>query len=399
MAPEYAMEGQLSVKADVYSFGILLLELISGRKSIDLNLEDDMRILSEWVRGLNEGGNLVSMIDPIIIETCSDKGEQALKCIHVGLLCTQAKESLRPSMSRINLMLSTDPTKPGFVNDTKSTPISGASQAYAQNDPLSTLSSFVSPASAHTPIEGPSRNSATRSNPVASTTVPSTRGLEKLRFWKAKFWRALWTSKREKSGYLVHGHVEEQTSISRDGQISFTLEALLAATKKFHDDNKLGEGGFGPVYKGITADGLQIAVKKLSIISKQGKREFLNEVELLAKVRHRNLVNVLGCCAEGSQILLVYKYLPNGSLDKILFYPNERIQLDWKKRYNIILGIARGLLYLHQDSPVRIIHRDIKAGNILLDEKLNPKISDFGLARLFPEDEDETHVSTRVAGT
>jgi len=213
------------------------------------------------------------------------------------------------------------------------------------------------------------------------------------------FWRALWTSKREKSGYLVHGQVEEQTSISRDGQISFTLEALLTATQNFHDDNKLGEGGFGPVYKGITADGLQIAVKKLSLTSLHGKREFLHEVELVAKVRHRNLLNVLGCCAEGSQRLLVYKYLPNRSFDKILFDPNKRIQLDWKKRYNIILGIARGLLYLHQDSPVRIIHRDIKASNILLDEKLNPKISDFGLARLFPEDEDETHVSTRPAGT
>jgi serine/threonine protein kinase len=175
------------------------------------------------------------------------------------------------------------------------------------------------------------------------------------------------------------------------------MEALQAATQNFHDDNKLGEGGFGPVYKGTTPDGKEIAVKKLSLKSMQGKREFLSEVKLLTRIQHRNLVNLISCCAEGSERLLVYEYLPNKSLDKILFDPNKRIQLDWQKRYNIILGVARGLLYLHQDSPLLIIHLDIKASNILLDEKLNPKIADFGLARLFSED--ETHVSTKAAGT
>eukprot|EP00253_Pinus_taeda_P021060 PITA_21060 len=207
-------------------------------------------------------------------------------------------------------------------------------------------------------------------------------------------------ARRLKSAVAPRGYQdrhEESTLLGHDRQMVFTMETLVAATRNFHDDNKLGEGGFGPVYKGTTQHGNEIAVKKLSLKSMQGRKEFLNEIKLMAKIQHKNLVNLLGCCAEGSERLLVYEYLPNKSLDKVLFDPNRRRRLDWPKRYNIIMGVARGLLYLHQDSPLRIIHRDIKASNVLLDEQLNPKISDFGLARLFPED--ETHVSTGVAGT
>eukprot|EP00253_Pinus_taeda_P032571 PITA_32571 len=183
---------------------------------------------------------------------------------------------------------------------------------------------------------------------------------------------------------------------SNDFQV-FEMKTLAAATENFHANNMIGEGGFGAVYKGTTRDGIKIAVKKLTLKSMQGKVEFLNEVKLVAKIQHRNLVKLLGCCAEGAERLLVYEYLPNNSLHKILFDPNARRSLGWQERYNIIIGVTRGLLYLHEDSRLRIIHRDIKASNILLDEKLNPKIADFGLARLFGED--ETHVTTKVAGT
>ncbi|XP_066317292.1 cysteine-rich receptor-like protein kinase 44 isoform X3 [Miscanthus floridulus] len=149
---------------------------------------------------------------------------------------------------------------------------------------------------------------------------------------------------------------------------------------------------------GVMESGQQIAVKKLSMGSRQGVREFLNEVRLLLKVQHRNLVSLLGCCASSGHFLLVYPYFPNGSLDHILFDRKKCAQLDWPKRYHIIIGLARGLLYLHEESPVKIIHRDIKASNVLLDDQLNPKISDFGMARLFLED--ATHVNTfRISGT
>ncbi|XP_057472835.1 cysteine-rich receptor-like protein kinase 10 [Actinidia eriantha] len=178
----------------------------------------------------------------------------------------------------------------------------------------------------------------------------------------------------------------------------FELRTLQIATNFFSDLNKLGHGGFGPVYKGLLPNGQEVAVKKLSVSSRQGLKEFTNEIILLLKIQHKNLVTLLGCCAEGPEKMLVYEYLPNKSLDYFLFDKRKSSALDWLKRFQIVIGIVRGLLYLHEEAPERIIHRDIKAGNILLDEELNPKISDFGLARLFPGE--DTHLDTfRISGT
>ncbi|XP_009781340.1 G-type lectin S-receptor-like serine/threonine-protein kinase At4g03230 isoform X1 [Nicotiana sylvestris] len=162
----------------------------------------------------------------------------------------------------------------------------------------------------------------------------------------------------------------------------FDLETILVATDNFSNANKLGQGGFGPVYKGIFPGGEEIAVKRLSSHSGQGIDEFKNEVTLIAKLQHRNLVRLLGYCINAMERILLYEYMPNKSLDTFIFDGSLCTLLDWKKRYDIILGIARGLAYLHHDSRLRIIHRDLKTGNILLDEAMNPKISDFGLARI-----------------
>ncbi|CAN1281434.1 G-type lectin S-receptor-like serine/threonine-protein kinase At4g27290 [Linum perenne] len=162
--------------------------------------------------------------------------------------------------------------------------------------------------------------------------------------------------------------------------------------------NKLGEGGYGPVYVGVMVDGQEIAVKRLSSFSGQGIKEFKNEVLLISKLQHRNLVKLLGCCIQGDEKMLVYEYMPNKSLDSFIFDDGRSRLLDWGKRFNIICGIARGLLYLHQDSRLRIIHRDLKASNVLLDDELNPKISDFGLARSFGGDASEGNTN-RVVGT
>ncbi|KAF2310118.1 hypothetical protein GH714_006598 [Hevea brasiliensis] len=176
------------------------------------------------------------------------------------------------------------------------------------------------------------------------------------------------------------------------------LITIMKATENFSSENKLGEGGFGPVYKGIFLDGQEIAVKRLSMSSGQGLEEFKNEVLLIAKLQHRNLVKLLGCCIEGDERMLIYEYMSNKSLDFFIFDQSRSKLLDWNKRINIIDGIARGLLYLHQDSRLRIIHRDLKASNVLLDKDMNPKISDFGMARIFGGDQTEANTN-RVVGT
>ncbi|KAH1218297.1 putative LRR receptor-like serine/threonine-protein kinase [Glycine max] len=178
----------------------------------------------------------------------------------------------------------------------------------------------------------------------------------------------------------------------------FSLRQIKAATNNFDPANKIGEGGFGPVYKGVLSDGAVIAVKQLSSKSKQGNREFINEIGMISALQHPNLVKLYGCCIEGNQLLLVYEYMENNSLARALFgKENERMQLDWPRRMKICVGIAKGLAYLHEESRLKIVHRDIKATNVLLDKHLHAKISDFGLAKL--DEEENTHISTRIAGT
>ncbi|KAK8464226.1 hypothetical protein PHAVU_011G152300 [Phaseolus vulgaris] len=178
----------------------------------------------------------------------------------------------------------------------------------------------------------------------------------------------------------------------------FDFATIVRATSDFSSENMLGQGGFGPVYRGTLANGQEIAAKRLCSNTGQGMKEFKNEVILCAKLQHRNLVKLLGCSIQGEEKVLVYEYMPNKSLDYFLFDSSKRGLLNWSKRLNIIHGIARGLLYLHQDSRLRIIHRDMKASNILLDNELNPKISDFGIARMFGGN--QTEGSTKqVVGT
>ncbi|XP_043715122.1 cold-responsive protein kinase 1-like isoform X2 [Telopea speciosissima] len=195
--------------------------------------------------------------------------------------------------------------------------------------------------------------------------------------------------------YLNTGDILGATELR--GPVNFSYRDLKIATKNFSEENKLGQGGFGDVYKGVLRNGTIVAVKKLIIgKSSRAKTDFESEVRLISNVHHRNVVRLLGCCSKGPELLLVYEYMANSSLDKILF-GEKHGTLDWKQRFDIIVGLARGLAYLHEEFHVCIIHRDIKSSNILLDDYFQPRIADFGLARLLPGD--QSHLNTRFAGT
>ncbi|XVF23192.1 hypothetical protein REPUB_Repub13aG0016000 [Reevesia pubescens] len=204
-----------------------------------------------------------------------------------------------------------------------------------------------------------------------------------------------WIKTSRKNNSVPLGDVEGAPELQ--GPMIYTYKELNFATTNFSEENKLGEGGFGEVYKGILKNGRVVAVKKLAISkSERVKAEFDTEVKLISNVHHRNLVRLVGCCNKGPDLLLVYEFMPNGSLDKHLFGEGQG-SLNWKQRFDIILGTAKGLAYLHEEFHACVIHRDIKPGNILLDRDLQPKIADFGLVRLLPED--QTHLSTKFAGT
>ncbi|XP_047062042.1 G-type lectin S-receptor-like serine/threonine-protein kinase B120 isoform X1 [Lolium rigidum] len=213
--------------------------------------------------------------------------------------------------------------------------------------------------------------------------------------YKAGKWRKKKNQKKLMLGYFSTSKELEGNSTEFP---SVTFEDILSATNFFADSNLLGRGGFGKVYKGTFEGENVVAVKRLSQNSGQGTVEFRNEVVLIAKLQHKNLVRLLGCCIHGDEKLLIYEYLPNKSLDSYLFDGARKYELDWLTRFKIIKGIARGILYLHQDSRLTIIHRDLKASNILLDKEMTPKISDFGMARIFGANQNQANTN-RVVGT
>ncbi|XP_062024763.1 cysteine-rich receptor-like protein kinase 44 isoform X4 [Rosa rugosa] len=206
-------------------------------------------------------------------------------------------------------------------------------------------------------------------------------------------WKKTLGKRSETIKYLSAAGVENDTELPL-----FSLRSILVATNNFSEANKLGEGGFGPVYKGILPENQEVAIKRLSKKSGQGQQEFMNELKLIAKLQHTKLVRLLGCCTEAEEMMLIYEYMPNRSLDKFLFDPSEKTKLDWDRRLRIIEGIAQGLLYIHKYSRLKIIHRDLKASNILLDGTMNPKISDFGMAKIFDINQTEANTN-RVVGT
>ncbi|XP_021719487.1 putative receptor-like protein kinase At4g00960 [Chenopodium quinoa] len=255
-------------------------------------------------------------------------------------------------------------------------------------EPFQSLSTSLSPNSA----TSLSKSDAKRKRTILLVSLPILAATSIMLLY------GVWSSMRKRKATQISNCLEvcEIKNAVLDS-LQFDLNAIRTATN-FAAENKLGEGGFGEVYKGKPENGQEIAVKRLSKNSGQGVAEFKNEVVLVAKLRHKNLVKLLGFCVAPEEKILVYEFLSNSSLDKFIFGQTKQASLNWQIRCNIIVGIARGLLYLHEDSPLKVIHRDLKSSNILLDEHMNPKISDFGLAKLFGVDQIQGDTK-RIIGT
>nr|XP_043635857.1 cysteine-rich receptor-like protein kinase 2 isoform X1 [Erigeron canadensis] len=202
---------------------------------------------------------------------------------------------------------------------------------------------------------------------------------------------------QRRNGSYEAKNAKKLVKILTDSNLNFKYSTIEKATGNWDDSNKLGQGGFGTVYKGVLLDGREIAVKRLFLNNKFRAADFYNEVNIINSVQHKNLVRLLGCSCSGPESILIYEYLPNMSLDRYIFDEIKGKELKWEKRFEIIIGIAEGLVYLHENTKRCIIHRDIKASNILLDLRLRPKIADFGLARSFQGD--KSHMSTAIVGT
>ncbi|XP_057420664.1 proline-rich receptor-like protein kinase PERK12 isoform X2 [Lotus japonicus] len=197
-------------------------------------------------------------------------------------------------------------------------------------------------------------------------------------------------------GSMNHLGASLDPSQPKSGQIAFSYDMVMEMTNAFSSEYIIGQGGFGYVYKGVLPDGKAVAVKQLRAGSGQGDREFTAEVQIISRVHHRHLVSLVGYCISEQQRVLIYEYVPNGTLHHHL-HGSDMPVLDWDKRLKIAIGAAKGLAYLHEDCSQKIIHRDIKSANILLDDAFEAQVADFGLARL--ADAANTHVSTRVMGT
>ncbi|GLJ39211.1 hypothetical protein SUGI_0799950 [Cryptomeria japonica] len=193
--------------------------------------------------------------------------------------------------------------------------------------------------------------------------------------------------------------MERALTDSTGGPRKFRLKELTSATHNFDKKYKLGEGGFGSVYRGLLSNKTPVAVKRVSDNSHQGLQEFLAEITIISRLRHKNLVRILGWCHEDGELLLVYDLMPNGSLDKLIFkMDNKNEVLDWDRRYRIVSGVASALLYLHEECEQQVLHRDLKASNVMLDSEYNARLGDFGLARLIEHDKN-SYTTTAVAGT
>ncbi|CAN8234448.1 unnamed protein product [Cochlearia groenlandica] len=377
-APEYAMSGKLTIKSDIYCFGVVLLELITGRKAIDMSKPSGEQYLVAWARPyLKDPKKFGELVDPVL------RGKYSRRCLSYAIsimeMCLNEEANRRPKIGDVVVAFEyiSSQTMKRVPNEKLPPPLMAMPAA---RDLKPAAESRQKPR-----FTNNTHREKTEQKPRSADIPPS--------------------KPAEKSGGVVKKAVPSSGKIVTPNLKMFTLTDLKTATKNFRPESMIGEGGFGQVFKGWVDEktlapsragvGIPVAVKKSNPDSAQGLHEWQSEVRFLGKFHHPNLVKLLGYCWEENQFLLIYEFLPKGSLENHLFSKGEA--LTWDTRLKIAIEAAQGLTVLH-NSEKSVIYRDFKASNILLDSSFNAKLSDFGLAKHGPIN-GYSHVTTRVMGT
>ncbi|KAL3624075.1 hypothetical protein CASFOL_032891 [Castilleja foliolosa] len=393
--PHYLHTRKLTRKTDTYAFGVVLFEILCGRPAVDLSVAEDEHILMIWARDkINEGE-----VNQIVASSLREEMSPASLKTFVGVAerCLRDDPKNRPTMSQVvqqlEIALEQHDNKQvsSVANETTS-----ASDDIVSNisDGRDSTSRGQSPVASTRESYLTSQHEEQRNNRAVNDMLPSVRratARKPLRFWPLD---VIWNRvKPSKKNHMLTG-IWDEVNIRLT---MYDWDMIAAATNQF--STEIGRGGFGSIYKGVLPNGQLIAVKRLSPYSWQGLNDFKNEIHFLPSLQHLNIIKLLGYCIHREEKLLVYEFMENKSLDT--FFRDGQMQsnrlLLWELRFKIIKGIARGVVYLHQDSGLRVIHREIKLSHILLDSEMNPKISDFAIARTLAEDYSE--LDTRVVGT
>ncbi|KAL3624076.1 hypothetical protein CASFOL_032892 [Castilleja foliolosa] len=395
--PHYLHTRKLTRKTDTYAFGVVLFEILCGRPAVDLSVAEDEHILMIWARDkINEGE-----INQIVASSLREEMSPASLKTFVGIAerCLRDDPKNRPTMSQVVQQLEIALEQ----HDNKQVSSAANETTSASDDIVSNISDGRdSTSTGQSPVASTRESYLTspheeqRNSRAVNDMLPSVRratARKPLRFWSLDaIWNRVKPSKKNHA--LPDVEIWDEVNLR---STKYDLDMIAAATNQF--STKIGQGGFGSIYKGVLPNGQLIAVKRLSSSSVQGLGEFKNEIHFLPSLQHLNIIKLLGYCIHREEKLLVYEFMENKSLDT--FFRDGQMQsnrlLLWELRFKIIKGIARGVVYLHQDSGLRVIHRDVKLSNILLDNEMNPKISDFAFARTLAEYYSE--LETRVAGT
>ncbi|KAF7130318.1 hypothetical protein RHSIM_Rhsim10G0054100 [Rhododendron simsii] len=354
--PEYFLTRRLTKKSDVYAFGVVLLEVLCGRPAVDMRLEEEQRSLALLAQQCIKEEKLDQLIDQSLRDQISPKclqvfGDVANKCLH-------SRPSGRPTMT----------------------------------DVVASLECMLADILPQGTAASPSTLVQYNENTQRKKRLPKRRGQIKIGFRGVLHFLA----RGSKSVNIISGSARKEVIIFTDIGVRLTFEDVVRATGSFNASNCIGSGGYSAIYKAEISPGDLVAIKRLAIRRFEGVQRFDAEIKTLGRLRHPNLVTLIGYHASETEMFLIYDYLPGGNLEKFIQERSTRA-VDWWVLHKIALDIARALAYLHDQCVPRVLHRDVKPSNILLDDDYNAYLSDFGLARLL--DTSETHATTGVAGT